>query len=630
MPPWEKYQTAPQSSGKPWEKYGAPSPGSYASPEDALDALGTEGGAIAPVQTQPQGFFNNLAQTRVTPGDRPGLADVAVNTIGQIGAHPIQAIADTISAPQRAVSGFIGASEDLAQGNFKAAGRQALEGLTAAGETALLVAPGASAASRAAGVTARPAARTAAQQFVADAERVGVRPTLPAANPTGIARISKPLSENAILGATTREESRKVVDEVKTAVEKTASLYSDADYRQAGRSAIKGVTDQLEKRSAAEQARAPFATFREKAGAVYEKAFSKIDLKAEADPVATRAVLAEVTSRFDNQTLNEIFRLPTSSKIAETLQNGGKLSVNDIRQLRTTVREMGNLNRLNRSLDDAALERLEGSLTQDLFAGIEATSGKAAARELRVADRFYRQNITSIKEALKPFFKNGLSTEDAFREIVASSQGVRGDIRQIRALRRSLTPQQMDDVSAGLVRQLGKPNGKDEQFSLITFANNWEKMNPEAKAALFNRAQRPEVREQLDALANVVSRNAQVEKLANVSQSGASAGNIASLAAASAGIFKAPVATISGIVGANAFGRLLMSPSFTRMMVNMERRAGRGPIDLRNARDKAFIFTALTAAENSDAAIKPYIRDIRQALEAENDNLVKQEQKTAN
>lgn len=605
--------------------------GTFSTPQAALDSLGRDPGQ-APEQPSASNrpfrdFFEGLATGRVTQAQNPGLADLAVNTVGNLGVslidRPVETLTYPLTAPQRAASGFIGASEDLALGNFKEAGRQALEGATAVGETALLAAPGASAASRAATLAPRPAA-TAAQQFVRDAGRVGVDPSLASAFPQTAGRVVKPLSENFAGGITARGAIDRSLAQSEQAVQRTADLFSDAGYRDAGRSAIEGVQGQLRSRPPNVRANTPFLTFREKASAVYDDAFSRINAGATAPATATRQTLSEINARFDNADLQELFRLPRAARLDEILSGTGDLTINDLRNMRTSIRELQNQGRLIRTVDEAALERLEGALTRDIFDGIAATSGREAANRLRIADRFYRQNITSIRLALKPFLKEGVTQEDAFREIITSSRGTRGDVRQLRALRRALTPQQMDDVSAGIIRQMGRAKDNSD-FSPEVFARAWQDMSNEARNTLFNRAQRPEVREQLDALANVIGRQANVERLSNHSHSGSSAQNIGT-----AVVFGAnPTTALLGVAGANVAGRLLMSPSFTRFVVGLERRAGTRPLDLSNARDRSFIYSGLAAAGNSDPAIKPYLDDIRAALDAQNDNLVQEKPKRA-
>lgn len=554
-------------------------------------------------------FFEDYTDDESFPGLAGHVVRGAAGIAQSAFEDPVNFLVQPFTAPQRAVSGTIAASEELALGNYGKAGSEALGAATAAGETALLAVPGGRALA-----APRQSTRNAVLQ---DFARVGIDPTLPAVAPKIVGPIAKPISENYFGGATIRQGADKVSEQSAKATQRTANAYSSAGYVDAGTSAQRGVQGQLRKRKASQRPANPqFQTFREKAETVYDDAFSNVNTTAKVDPQATRQALAEVNTRFSNPDLADLFRLPKNARLQEILEGSGEVSIADLRALRTAIREAQDQGQLIKTVDEAALERLEGTLTDDIFNGIRATSGAGAERKLRVADRFYRQNITSIKEALKPFIKDGDPPEKAFAAIERAALGnSKGDIRQLRALRRSLTPQQMDDVSAALIRKMGQAK-EGGDFSVETFTNNWNKMSEPAKATMFDRAQRPELRQNLDALARVLERQARVEALSNKSRSGVSLQTVATGAALLNPGTSAVV--IAGIVGANAFGRLLMSPSFTRALYSLELRAPR--LTTAEAK-KAAILSAIATAEASDEAIKPYLAEIRSALEASNDNL---------
>lgn len=631
MPPWEKYQEGQQSTGKPWEKYGAAPARQPLTADQFLAGYDQETGAPPPQQEAPQQgnrisrAIGDFADQKLFPGPAGSIVQGGARIAQQIAADPLkELVIEPAKQPLYAAAGINDASKELGKGNYREAAMRANEGALAAGNTAMMFIPGAGgAASR----VAQQPARSAGRDFVANAERVGVTPTPAAMYPNSAGRVAKPLSENVIGGFAVRNEAKKVAGEIKDAVENTASLYSDAGYEQAGRGAIQGVKSQLKSRS---RSNSQYMTFTEKADVIYRDAFSGIDQSKTYRPAQTEQTVADVFSRFDDAALQGVYnsKTPLTSKIRDVL-DGRELSINDLRELRSFVRKNGNKNKLLRDFDDEQLARLEGALTEDISSAIEQNAGRKAVLKIKRADRFYRQNVTAIKTALKPFFREGFTEEQAFSQILSAAKpGAKGNIRQLRALRRSLTPQQMDDVSGALVRYMGRPQGK-EGFSIETWANNWAGLGKAEKQVLFSRNQRPELMEQLDALADVVTRNADVERLANRSQSGASLGNIATIGAAGANLSN-PVAVIGAAVGANAMGRLMMSPSFVKMLVKMERRNGSRPLDLSIARDKAYVVSAIAAAENSDAAIKPYMRDLREAIEASNDNLAEKPRRTGN
>ena len=65
-----------------------------------------------------------------------------------------------------------------------------------------------------------------------------------------------------------------------------------------------------------------------------------------------------------------------------------------------------------------------------------------------------------------------------------------------------------------------------------------------------------------------------------------------------------------------------MSPSFTKFLLEVERGAPRAASKgVSFAKEKGRVIALLTAAEQSDASIRPYTMQLKKALkEAENDN----------
>jgi hypothetical protein len=109
-------------------------------------------------------------------------------------------------------------------------------------------------------------------------------------------------------------------------------------------------------------------------------------------------------------------------------------------------------------------------------------------------------------------------------------------------------------------------------FSPATFVTEYSKMSPKAREVLFSTS--PDAMKNLDALVRVSSRLRQADRAANTSNTATTG-----LAVASVGglIANAPV-TATTLVAGGATGRLLMSPTFTRILVNLAeietRRAG--------------------------------------------------------
>ncbi len=590
----------------------------------ADDILGQIGGDpnVTPLAQQPKRpQHGNLVSRAIGEfGDRPALpgplggAIQGAARIGQsVAEDPLQTLViGPLSAPGRIVPNLREGGQALSEGRPLGALGEFAEAATAVGETGLIGAPIAS--------VGRSGLKAAGSQAIDDFARVGVDPTLPAVSQTA-ARIAKPVSENFAGGATARSGADRVLKQTEQALNNAADDFSrGAGPIDSGAAARAGVV-RFNSRSPApftpdglatriiQPSR--FSTFRDKAEAIYSKAWQGVDTATVGGLDNTADALRLANSKFSNETLQEIFKLPIVKQIEGAVSDG--LSIADMHALRTTVRELRAKPSVMQSKDDAAIGRLESALTKDIYKAVEATGGPKARARLKRADKFYRLGAERLTKALKEFLKDDVTSEDAFKAILSATRGQgKGDIQRLRALRRSLRPDEMDEISAGVLREMGKAK-EGADFSSEVFARAWQNMGDDAKGALFNRAQRPEVRQNLDALARVIERQAKVEGLSNRSQSGASLGNVATGAAA----LNAPISTMSAIVGANIFGRLMMSPAFTKALLKMSRHTGA----IRATSDRARIISIIGVAGESDQAIKPYTDEIIAALRAENDNL---------
>jgi len=595
----------------------------------ALQNLGADPGREpaqdAPAQTNGRNpvsrALNDFAGERALPGLAGDIVSGGARIAGAIADDPVQTlVVDPLTAPTRATGSFVDASKDLGRGDLKKAGAGFIDAATAAGETALLVAPGSGSVAK---VGVKQATKKAGRssQVLDDAARTGIDPDLPSSFPQTAGRIAKPLSENALGGGGVRRAADDKLVSLENAVGKAADEFSPgaAGANDAGQAAREGLQRFNKKsqitpdESSVIKSPSRFSTFRDKAEALYNRAYRSFDADGVQPLPNTQQALSGVNSRFGNEDLQQIFDLPTASRLQSSIGEGG-LSIADMRALRTEIRDLQNKGKFLQTRDDAALAQLEGALTQDIYAAVSTVGGKSALQQLQRADKFYGRGIERIRTALEPFLRDKATDETAFRSILNAARGQgKGDVKRLRALRRALKPDEMDDISAGVLREMGKAK-EGGDFSPEVFSRAWQTMGDDAKAALFNRAQRPEVRENLDALARVIDRQAGVERLSNRSQSGVSLQNAGTLVAIGA----EPMTAIAAIIGANALGRLMMSPAFTKAVLKIQMDAPRiAQAGAVNARERARIIGALSVAENSDASIAPIIQDLKAAA---NDN----------
>lgn len=179
MPPWEKYQESQQSTGKPWEKYGAAPARQPLTADQFLAGYDQETGAPPPQQeaAPQQGnrisrAIGDFADQKLFPGPAGSIVQGGARVLQGIAEDPVDALViQPLTAPLRAAAGVNDSAKELGRGNYREAALRANEGLLAAGETALMVAPGAGGlTSRAAtqGAVAKPVERAVSRLVEAD------------------------------------------------------------------------------------------------------------------------------------------------------------------------------------------------------------------------------------------------------------------------------------------------------------------------------------------------------------------------------------------------------------------------------------------------------------------------------
>jgi hypothetical protein len=159
--------------------------------------------------------------------------------------------------------------------------------------------------------------------------------------------------------------------------------------------------------------------------------------------------------------------------------------------------------------------------------------------------------------------------------VQAASDKGGANAQRLEALRKSLQPEEWNDLSATVIQSMGKPNASAADlgpFSISGFVTKYEALSPRGKTLLFGGG---EERKALDNLAQVASALKDVERAANSSKSGVAVqtvGTVAGLANPStAG------ATALSLAAMTATGEAMTNPAFVRWLAQNARaaRAGR-------------------------------------------------------
>lgn len=217
------------------------------------------------------------------------------------------------------------------------------------------------------------------------------------------------------------------------------------------------------------------------------------------------------------------------------------------------------------------LRRLYGALTRDIEEAARATGNPQALNALNRADRYYRAGLDRIDTIENVINRSG----GPERIFAAATSGTREGATTLRALMQSLPDDAQKEVSATVLRRLGRanPGNQDdlgEVFSTGRFLTNWAGMSPEAKRVLFDRFG-PDYRRSMDQIANVASNlRSGSQVFANPSRTSDAtiqASTVGALAlAVMTGQLGAAAAIGTGLGGARFSANVMTNPNFVQWL----------------------------------------------------------------
>lgn len=413
-------------------------------------------------------------------------------------------------------------------------------------------------------------------------DRANVDPML-ATGGKGSAMVTNTIAENPIAGARVRAGLRKRVGQVQATADTVAGSYGAPRGAQiAGEEVQAGV-----KRFAAD--RNTTGTFAEKSGRLYDDAFANIP-NQPVTPTATAQTLADIQGRVNAPTIGEAIKSPKISEITDALtKDAGKITFNDLRELRTWVRNARKDPALRQNVAEADLGRLEAALTADIRTSSEALGGPDAARRLLRADQFYAKGQARIKTALEAFSgEKGTAGESTYRRIIQAAQaGGSADAQRLLSLKRSLAPDEWGDVAATTIQRLGqvKPGAVEgvptgDEFSIANFVTNYANMSARGREIMFGSvggggSRAGTLKAELDNLINVAGALKGVEKGANASKTWVNAqagGTLVMLLNP-----KTTLPTAGFLAGFAVTGEMMTNPAMVRAVTNLTRAAALGP-----------------------------------------------------
>lgn len=278
----------------------------------------------------------------------------------------------------------------------------------------------------------------------------------------------------------------------------------------------------------------------------------------------------------------ETSKVLANPKIAQIKQafltdagDAGVMPYAALKALRSQVGDMMASTDLIADAPRAQLKRIYGALSQDMRAAAQA-QGPEAMRAFERANKYYSAGIDRVDDILQRVV-NKTNLEDIFSAATRGKEGA----TTVRAVMRSLKPDERDIVAATMMKRLGRanPSAQDdlgEAFSPETFLTNWNRLAPEARRALFSGSTYRGLHDDLSAIAKAASQIREGSRvLANPSGTASRSANLAATGAGLLGAYTGNLDAVgilvAGAISNNAAARLLTNPRTVQWLARSTR-----------------------------------------------------------
>lgn len=392
---------------------------------------------------------------------------------------------------------------------------------------------------------------TAAVREMAEA---GISPTMAAVSGQSSKIIEKSLSELPIAASIIKNASQRVVSQVSDKVTRQAEKLSTAATREeAGRAIQKGAKTFVRR-------------FKDRADVLYSKVddFVKPD---DAVPVTkTLDFLKKQTQEFaETPNIENVMSNPKLSRMSEALigdATDGTIPYKILTKLRSKIGgELSNPVTLA-DIPRAELKQLYSSISDDIKE-LAISKGPKAIKAFNQANNYYKGGADRIKTHIDDLIK-AKTPERAFQ---LATQGTKEGATKLRALRKSIPKEKFDALRGVVLRRMGQatPAAQDaagQAFSVNTFMTNWNRLDNNAKNALFAGSADKVLSNSLNKLARATSRLKEVERLANTSGTARQITNFLT----GASFLANPILTTTGLAAGATGAKLMTSPKFVNWL----------------------------------------------------------------
>lgn len=326
--------------------------------------------------------------------------------------------------------------------------------------------------------------------------------------------------------------------------------------------------------------------FRPKSESLYNIVDSFIPPHSSVAVTNTQRTLQQLTDEIPGAPrLSGLLTNPKLTQIQKALDfdvgKSNTLPYTAVKQLRSKVGRMLSNPELVSDLPRAELKKLYGSLSDDMGAAAKA-SGPLAFNAFTRANNYYRSGMERIDGTLERIASKA-NPEDVFR---AATGGAKEGASTLRAIRKSVEPDDWDVVAGTVLKRLGraKPRYQDdlgEKFSVDTFLTNWNSMSREAKSSLFGGTRYGRMQADLDSIAKTASAiRDKYAVVSNTSGTGRALANIGAMTTAGSTFLTGMLtgdavlavggpATVAALAGLSAgSAKLMTSPKFVNFLAS--------------------------------------------------------------
>jgi len=340
--------------------------------------------------------------------------------------------------------------------------------------------------------------------------------------------------------------------------------------------------------------------------ALYELAHNKLPPLMRADGSRNPNL---VPTRHAAEVINGILRHEAAATISGGVAEGGRFgrlaerllnrnsnfTLEALRAARTEVgRALSTFGEYDARLDRTQLRQIYGALSRDMESAYTTIAQRAwrqtrgsnnapdyvspdvarradrALYEFRRADRYTRVGLDRMEQFMS--ILDARNPEAAITRLKAAAlDRGRGNIGLINTARSVLPAEQWREVSGVLLREMWRPNPSargyvaETGFSPQTFTTNWEKMSPQARAAIWGH------NPALEDFVRVSRAMAEFEATVNGSRTATNLINSGIGVGAIAGLLTNPLKTIAAVLGGYTASLLLASPQYARLVTAVTR-----------------------------------------------------------